>query len=286
MFSSTQALKLLQITTIGLLIGRGWQHLTQSVPIRSLLWHEEWMRPLVEGLSSLTWTAYVTSMKIDTIVDQATIGFGIFYLLLAVAVIFIKKLPTILIRYSLYIASSCLFFLAFLYFLDKNYLLGQWWEYTLQFMTPLFLSWYYFKNISEERLVLLMKIAVAVTFTCHGLYAIGYYPVPGSFQSMLMQVLPITEAQAKVLLQIAGILDFIISITIFLPYRKIVLVSLGYAVIWGTLTTAARIVTNFYAEFWLESLTQWTPETLVRVPHFMIPLWLLLYYWFSKKVLK
>lgn len=286
MFSNSQALRLLQITTIGLFVGRGWQHLAQSVPIRSLLWNEEWMRPLVEALTTLTWTDYVTSMRIDAIVDQVTVGFGVFYLFLVVAVIFIKKLPARWVRCSLYVASFFLFFLAFLYYLDKNYLLGQWWEYALQFMTPLFLSWYYFKSITQERLILLMKIAIAVTFTCHGLYAIGYYPVPGSFQSMLMQVLPITEVQAKGLLQVAGILDFIISITIFLPYRKLLLISLGYAVVWGALTTAARLVTNFHLEFWLESLTQWTSESLFRIPHFMIPMWLLLYYWSSKKLVK
>ncbi|MFK7934825.1 MAG: hypothetical protein AB8G22_15055 [Saprospiraceae bacterium] len=275
---------ILFINAILLLLGRGWQHLADSVPVRALLWNEDLFRPLIENLTTLEWSGYVANLQYDHWISYLTYGFGFFYLLLAFSLIMIKiggnlKLPPIyrMLKISLLLTSIFFFILAFCYYLDKNYLLGQWGEYALQWMSPLFLSWYIFKTIPRSRLVLLMKIALSITFICHGLYAIGYYPVPGSFQSMLMQILPLTETQAISILKVAGILDFILSIVIFIPQRKIVLVALAYAAIWGFLTALARPVAHFYSQFWLESLLQWTPEFLFRVPHFLIPIWLFLF---------
>lgn len=279
---------ILFLSAITLLIGRGWQHLADSIPVRALLWNEPLLSPVLESLTNLSWTDYVTNLQIDAWISYLTYSFGIFYLLLVAFLIYylLKKLEVFqqasgfnkVLKINLLLASVFLFILAFCYYLDKNYLLGQWGEYALQWMTPLFLSWYIFKRMPLPYLVLFMKIALALTFICHGLYAIGYYPVPGSFQGMLMKIFSLTEVQSQFILKIAGILDFIISILIFLPYRKIVIVALAYAIIWGFLTSLARPVANFYLQFWLESLLQWTPEFLFRTPHFLIPVWLLYYY--------
>jgi hypothetical protein len=37
------------------------------------------------------------------------------------------------------------------------------------------------------------------------------------------------------------------------------------------MTAVARIYTNFYIDFWWESILQWMPHTLYRMPHFLIP---------------
>lgn len=271
---------LLFLNVISLLTGRSWQHLFASVPVRALLWNDELFRPLIE-MSDLAWSDYVASLQFDQWITYLTYGFGIFYLLVALTLVVslynrttARWLPPVL-----FLTAFFLFLLAYCYFLDKNYLLGQWGEYALQWMSPLFLSWYVFQPLPTTRLILLMKIALAVTFVCHGLYAVGYYPVPGSFQTMLMRIFPLTEIQTLAVLKVAGLLDFVLSILILLPHRKIVLTALGYATIWGLLTALARPVAHFYPQFWLDSLAQWTPELLFRVPHFIIPAWLFLFYW-------
>lgn len=281
--SHQMATKTLLVATICLLLGRGWQHLFDSVPVRALLWNDTLFKPFVEGLLGVKWTDYVTNLQVDRYIDYLTYGFGVFYLIIAIWLIynfnsqrFVKALRAdsfkrTYLPFLFSLTTLFLFILGFCYYLDKNYLLGQWGEYALQWMTPVFLSWWLFEKVSITRLVFFMKIALAITFICHGLYAIGYYPVPGSFQSMLMKILPLSESQALMILQGAGILDFVISILIFLPYRKIVILALVYAIIWGFLTALARPVANFYAQFWLESLLQWTPEFLFRAPHFLIP---------------
>jgi hypothetical protein len=46
--------------------------------------------------------------------------------------------------------------------------------------------------------------------------------------------------------------------------------------IWGSLTTLARTYAHFHADFPWDSLFQWLPHTLYRVPHAGLPLFLLL----------
>lgn len=287
-FDSNIATHLLFINAILLLIGRSWQHFADSVPVRALLWNEELFRPLVEAVN-VSWVDYVTNLQYDQSITYFTYLFGSFYALLAALLIVTrgsrmakyKRYFLGIIRRSLEWCSLFLFILAFCYFLDKNYLLGQWGEYALQWMSPLFLSIYLFRTQTTRWLVIAMKIALAVTFVCHGLYALGYYPVPGSFQTMLMRIFPLTAAQTQQVLKVAGIADLILSIVIFLPQRKWVLIALGYATVWGFLTALARPVAHFYPQFWWDSLTQWIPEFLFRAPHFLIPAWLYLHHYYT-----
>ena len=121
-----------------------------------------------------------------------------------------------------------------------------------------------------KRLVLYLKIAIAFTFTAHGLYAVGYYPQPGVFVDMLINILHVSEATAKDFLIVAGVLDFAIAIGIFIP--RIAKYFLLYAALWGGLTALARVWANFYWAFALSSLHQNLYETLYRLPHMLIPL--------------
>ena len=64
-----------------------------------------------------------------------------------------------------------------------------------------------------KKLILL----IAAVFIAHGLYAVGYYPIPGYFLGMVIDILGLTEQGARNFLLIAGILDFIGAFLIFLP---------------------------------------------------------------------
>ena len=168
------------------------------------------------------------------------------------------------------IASISLAFLAFLYCKEKFYHAGQFIEYTIQILLPLIFIYSIQRKIALSKLVLVLKLSIALTFSAHGLYAIGFYPQPGLFVDMIIKIFHVSEASAKIFLKIAGILDFIVSITIFIP--RLSRYSLIYAAIWGGLTALARIWANFYWSFPLESLHQHLYETLYRLPHMLIPL--------------
>jgi hypothetical protein len=134
----------------------------------------------------------------------------------------------------------------------------------------------YKERISYKQLLFGLKVAIALTFTCHGLYAVGYYPRPGKFIQMTMTILGTNKEASVIFLNIAGILDFVLSVLIFLP-RRFALIGLGYAAFWGLATTAARVWANYIPEFWQDSLLTWTHESIMRMPHFMVPLAVMLW---------
>lgn len=273
----------LQLAAFSVFLGRAWQHLYWDAPFRALLWDEVWLSGLVSRFTSMTWETYITSMEVDENIAFSIKVFGVLYLICAIISLFINRLPRFF-HHFLVLGAVGLIFLAFLYCKERFFSIGQFFEYTLQFGSPLFLWWWMGRqstklkfsqnpsNITPSKnFLFILKIAIALTFTCHGLYAIGYYPIPVTFMEMTMTILRINEEAAQTFLYTAGPLDFIISIGIFLPW-KWARFFLLYAVIWGFGTTIARIWAYFDWE-WLDYvLLQWLHESVMRMPHFLIPL--------------
>ncbi len=268
--SDQRILRIVQLAAIGLFLGRGLQHLFWDAPFRTFLWDEAIMSDFVKSWLSMSWEDYVRSPEMDENIQNLIKGFGFFYVLMAILSTFIKKVPKFL-TYFLWAGSASLIVLALLYMKNAFFSTGQFFEYSLQFLTPVFLFLIFYQKISKQKLLLFFKIAIAFTFVCHGLYAVGYYPRPFLFVQMSMRTFGLTDAQAAIFLDMAGYLDFVVAVLIFVPGR-IAKWALAYCVFWGFLTTFARIVGNFYPEFWMESLSKWTPESLYRFPHFLIPL--------------
>ncbi|GJM32523.1 MAG: hypothetical protein DHS20C18_15240 [Saprospiraceae bacterium] len=271
-------LLLARIACVSVFWGRAWQHLFWDAPFRTLLWDEKWMRPIIEGVFGMSWTSYVTSPSVGNGIETSIVLLGWFYLLAGFAALvypFAKTINTWIIR----IGGGFLLFLAFLYWKEKFYYFGQFFEYTLQVFTPFFFIWLYTKGTITMRMQGMLKIAIALTFACHGLYAIGFYPQPEHFLTMPMNILHLNNEQAKMFLNLAGIADFVLSICLFLPWRKVNMVALAYAVFWGFMTSLARIWAYFYLEDWMNNLHQWSFQFLYRAPHFLLPAVLFLFYW-------
>ena len=174
------------------------------------------------------------------------------------------------------VLSGWLVFLAFLYSKEQDFRTGLLIEYALQAGAPLFFFYYLKRPEITTRLDKLMRLAVALTFVGHGLYAIGYYPRPGNFSTMVINSLGVSLDTANGIIWTAGLLDFIVALWVILPvpWRRI---PLAYCAIWGFVTALARIWAYFYPEFWMDSLHQWAFEFVYRAPHFLIPLALFLY---------
>ncbi len=269
---STLFFILIQLSAFTVFLGRAWQHLYWDAPFRAFLWDEALLSGIVDQWFSMDWETYITSMEVDDNISLSIKCFGILYLLCAFISLFIKYLPRFF-HHFLLLGALGLVTLALLYCKERFFSAGQFFEYALQFGSPLFLWWSIAQKqlFPTEKFVLILKIAIALTFTCHGLYALGYYPIPVQFTEMTMNILEIGEDEAKTFLTIAGILDFLVALGIFLPWKWARLF-LGYAVFWGFGTTIARIWANFNWE-WLDYvLLQWLHESVMRMPHFLIPL--------------
>ena len=261
---------LLQVATVAVFAGRAWQHLFWDAPFRTLLWDEAWMKGIVEAWFGMTWQSYITSMETDTTIQVLVKGTGVFYVICALLALFIRLVPKWLGKILLLGALSLLL-LAALYCKEKFFSAGQFLEYALQVTSPIFLYMVAFRKVDWYRLVTYMKIATALTFVCHGLYAVNYYPRPGLFVEMFLNTLGTKEETAYTLLNLAGVLDFLMSAALFLPMRFARPAAL-YCVLWGLATALARITSFFDASYALESMHQWLHETVFRFPHFLIPL--------------
>lgn len=263
--------RILQTAAFALFLGRAWEHIFWDPPFRALLWSQSLMEWPVKTLLGMEWKAYVTSPIVDRNIQYLIKLNGFFYLLCAILVLFANRLPKAVFRFFMSLGSFSLLFLAMLFWKEHFQKFGQFLEYSLQVGTPLFFYFFVTRQGIRPRLLWIMKTAIAVTFVAHGLYAIGYYVRPGNFLSMFMAVLNVSEEVAVTLLNLAGAMDFLVAVLLFIPGWPARL-SLLYCVFWGFSTSAARIWAYFYPEFWQESLFQWVHEFLMRAPHFLIPL--------------
>lgn len=281
--SSKLYFRLLQLATVGVFLGRGWQHLYWDAPYRELLWDERWMKGIVEHVLGMSWQAYVSSPAVNAYIQAWIDGTGVFYLLCALAAAALPRLgkPA---RWMMYLGAGSLLLLSALYCKEKFFFIGQFFEYSLQFSSPVFLVLLSRQPDTQPnaRLLLAIKIAVALTFTCHGLYAIGYYPRPGHFVYMTMSILGVGDAGAATFLQAAGLLDFLLSVLLFVPGRAS-LYAAGYAVFWGLATTMARPWAALYSSSLQQTMVQWVHEAVLRFPHFLVPLLVALYLWNKQK---
>lgn len=276
--------RILQWATVGVFLGRAWQHLYWDAPYRALLWDEQWMRGLVERLLGMRWQDYVTSLEVNAFIQNWITGTGVFYLVCALAAVFLPRLGKAG-RWLMYLGAASLVMLAALYCKEKFFFVGQFFEYTLQFGSPILLAlWSLQPNYSpSRRIVMGIKIAIALTFTCHGLYAFGYYPRPGHFVYMTMRILSVGNEEAALFLKVAGLLDFALSILLFVPGRLAPLYAAAYATFWGLATTLARPWSALLTSGWELMLVQWLHEAVMRLPHFLIPLLLTHYLWMKLK---
>lgn len=262
---------LLRITCFFVFAGRAYQHLVWDAPFRSLLWDQEWMQGIVQSFTSMSWEEYTSSMKVDSFIQALIRATGWLYAIAAVLSLFIRRNMK-WAGYILLAGSAALGFLGFLEFKEKFFQYGQLMEFGIQVITPMLLYLTLFTKIRERNLMLTAKIATAITFLGHGLYAWGYYPQPGHFIDMFINVLGFSEEFSRTSLMIAAALDFAVAILIFVPRAS--RPALLYCVLWGGLTAMARIMSGFDSNFIAQTLNQYTFEVLFRLSHALIPLWI------------
>lgn len=270
--NSKLILSILRLSCFLLFFGRAWQHLFWDAPFRALFWDEGLMEGFITGLLGISWQEYATSPTTDSNIQLLIRLFGLFYLTMAVLVLFIQEKHKFG-KPLLWISAVCLSFLAFLYCKEKFFHIGQFFEYASQVLCPILLSFALYNKtfFTSNGFIRLAKIAVALTFIAHGMYAIGYYPRPGVFVDMTISSLGVSEDTAHIILRIAGILDFVAGIGLFWKNNSFYFIF--YCVIWGFLTAFARTWANVQmGPLFFDLLHQYLPQTIYRMPHALLPL--------------
>lgn len=268
-------LKLLRAAAAGTLVGWAAQHLFWEVPYRSLLWSESFVRSLIPGLSAAAWSEYATSPRMDTVIQNGMHFIGMLLLTIGLAAIGMRRIrrgQTDCAQRWLIPATGILGFVSLLIFKEAGFRIGMLIEYTAQVMSPLLLYWA-LKGAPAGKLTRALTAVIALTFLGHGLFAVGYYPIPGNFIDMTINTLGVSEAGAVTFLQAAGVLDFVICVALFHPRTR--RAGLFYAAAWGLLTTLARPVSSLLLLNSTDELPYWVFQSLLRMPHFLLPLALL-----------
>jgi hypothetical protein len=178
--------------------------------------------------------------------------------------------------------------------LQLFFVTSLWWGHLLHFAVwleqavTLALPWAValslpYSQCEDRRAEDLLKYTLSLTFIGHGLYAMGIYPVPSDFSTMTMIALDLSEETALRYLFLIGVIDFIVAITLWIPTtwlpsaraQDIKHWALIYMLIWGGCTTIARLWGHWESAPMAEWLMRWSPEMLLRLPHALVPLWLI-----------
>ena len=255
-------------------MGRGMQHFFFETPYRFFFWSRSLLETPVKNILGLEWNTYMTDTSIDLFWTHVVQAVGLFYFALGVSVLTIFR-HTKTFRWCSKLGFILFLPYVYLSFLGYSVHLLQVLEFALQLAPVLLIA--FFHRLSKVRTLGILRFCISVTFAAHGLYAMGVFPVPHSFVQMTNASLGLNNAGASTFLHIAGILDLVLALGIWLPFRSVRIGSLMYALLWGFATAFARLYANIYAfDFW-NGVFQWWYEFLVRCPHFLIPLLVLRY---------
>lgn len=271
--SETLGRHALRIGAAACCLGWAWQHLYLGAPYTVLLWHAN-LVDIVEG-KGIAWERYVANVASDQRVRRLGQGLGI--VLLFVATVAATSRKATRWRSSVLLLGSLLLFLpAACHFVDAGGIHTAWIERGSQYLSPLILLLALGAGVRHIATRGLALLAFCMTFGGHGLYAVGWHPTPGHFFGMVSAILGLGEQGSAIFLKTVGALDLMVCVTVFLP--KLRTPSLLYGMVWGGLTALARPLAacSTAADFW--GLDLFLHETVLRLPHAAIPLFLLLSY--------
>ncbi len=246
------------------LLARGWLTWRWDSPVRGLVWKEGWWAEVLERHTDLTWAEFarVSDQWITTL--EMVLGI---LLIVSAVVPWLPRNSTSLsrLRWLLLPATLVLALDAFARWVGANYDLGMGMEHSLQILAPLAFFIARGKAPDVDGWIRLVSIGAVLTFAGHGLYALGFHPVPLSYQAMTMKLLGCGQETALVFLKIFGWLDFLAIVCVSIRFFR--LAGLGYMIVWGAATALARVAAYGSAD----GLDPWLAETLVRTPHWLLP---------------
>ena len=142
-------------------------------------------------------------------------------------------------------------------------------KFAAQFLTPMVLA----MTVMAYRPTTILRvslIAISLCFGIHGLLDLGYPATPSEYIRTTQAVLGWAEPDVRRFLAVAGIADIAVAILIW--WRPTQIPALVLAGLWGTCTILARILAWGHCDWSTAYQESWTYETLVRLPHLLLPL--------------
>lgn len=240
------------------LIARGWLTWRWESPFRGIIWKEDWWGGVVED-----WATFATTS--DPTISSGLMILGCVMMVGGVVPWLLPALPKL--RWALLFFAGLLVLDSAARWINTDFDLGMAIEHALQMVAPIALFMAMSLPDNVRPWITTVTIATALTFVGHGLYAMGFHPVPLSYQTMTMNILSVSQDSAFLILKIAGWLDVLAAACLFV--RPLHFTALLYIIAWGAATALARIVAH-------GNLDPWLWETAVRTSHWMLPLLLLL----------
>ncbi|NNC45600.1 MAG: hypothetical protein HKN99_06940 [Winogradskyella sp.] len=263
---------IIKLCAFTVFIGRAYQFYFFGAPFRAILWDESLLSPIIEGLFNYKWYDYATSVTVNQWIDRFTKATAVLFAIVSVVCLFWDKIKFRLVkRYILGAALFMMFILGICIIKDRSYDVLPFFELSMQFAAPLLL--FVFSDLAllnSKKVVLFLKITIALTFIPHGIYAMGVLFVPGHFIDMTIKILNVNEDQATLFLFVVGFLDVLLSLLLFVP--KISKYVLYYMIFWGFITAFARVASGFSINFVWSSLHNVMYLTVYRLAHGLIPL--------------
>lgn len=249
--------------------GWTWGHLYWAAPYGVLLWSDATYE-LADQLG-ISWDAFVGSGAGDGWVQRWIARIGWLYFVCAVLTVTVRRHAYFQMA-ALVGGSGMLAVLSYAKYVESQCQLPMLVEHGGQVLAPIVLVLAISLGARHRATIAVAILAVVTTFAGHGAFAIGWWPTPANFYAMITLVLGFEYDTAKIMLRGAGILDFAVCLLLFVPPLR--RVAAGYAVLWGLLTALARPVAGMSLglNFW--GADQFVHEAVLRAPHFLIPLYL------------
>ncbi len=252
--------------------GWTWSHFYWQGPYGVLFWRDSTF-VLAERMG-LTWEEFVGSGANDGVVQKWIRWIAWFYLGGCVLSLTVRRNSWWQIA-ALVGGAGLLAVLAYAKFISAQRQLPMLIEHGGQVLMPVLLVAGLVFGTRHRVTVVIAMIAFVMTFSGHGSYAIGWpFPTPANFSGMTRVILGVEPGTASLFLLVAGILDLVVCVGIFIPAirRPCAL----YAAVWGGLTALARPVAGMSTDLNYWGSDQFLHEAILRAPHFMIPLYLFL----------
>jgi hypothetical protein len=249
--------------------GWTWVHFYWEGPYGVLLWQDT-TYALAERLG-ISWDAFVGTGADDGLVQKWIAWIGWLYLGCMVLTITVRRKSRIQMA-ALVGGSGLLTIVAYTQYLAAQRQLPMFLEHGGQILIPVILVMALSLGVRHRVTVVTAIAALIATFAGHGCYALDLWPLPANFWAMTSVILEVEYETARSILQIAGILDFVVCLGICIPTvrRSCAL----YAAIWGFLTALARPVAGMSLGLNYWGADQFLHEAVLRAPHFLIPLYL------------
>lgn len=250
--------------------GWTWAHLYWEGPYGILLWHDSTYE--LANRLGISWQEFVGSGSDDGLIQKCVAGIGWLYLACTVLTVTVRKGSKIQMATLAIGGSGLLTVLSYAKYLASQRQLPILVEHGGQILMPVLLVLALALGVRHRATVMTAMVALVMTFAGHGSYALGLWPTPPTFYAMVSVCLHVEYETAKVMLRVAGGLDFLVCIGIFIPFAR--RPAALYAATWGLLTSVARPVAGMSLGLNYWGADQFMHESMLRAPHFLIPLYL------------